>query len=261
MFHKEVKLGFEVLTDSKGMWVASWIKGGDWDIDFAKPGYMPRKITVQIKETARNPEIEVKLEKIKGPAIAEDLKDELNQGNSLYEKGSYEEAINTYKKVLEKFPDAHIINGNIAKAYFDMGDYDQAIKHYQEVLKNDPDNQEIMMYIGNCYANQAEDEKAQEWYNKIDFEKIEDVNVLFNLGTDFYNGSKYEQALKYYKRAVELKRDFLDALYQLGLTHLSLGNYKEAMDTFESYLKEDFDSERASQVKGFIDFLKKKLDS
>lgn len=261
LFHREVELGFDVLTDSRGMWVASWIKGGNWDIDFAKPGYKPKKIAIKIKEADRNPEVKVKLEKAEGPAITEDLKDKLNQGNNLFEEGRYEEAISAYRDILERFPEAYIINSNIAKAYFEMENYDQAIQHYQEVLKNDPENQEIMMYIGNCYANQGEDEKAQEWYDKIDFEKIEDVNVLFNMGSDFYNESKYEQALKYYKRAVELKGDFLDALYQLGLTHLSLSNYKEAMETFESYLKQDPDSERASQVKGFIDFLKKKIDS
>lgn len=261
LFHTSVKLGFDVITDSGGKWVASWIKGGDWNIDFTKPGYIPRKITIKIKEISRNPDIEIKMEKIEQQAITKDLKKEVNQANKLYDLGKYEEAIDVHKSVLEQFPEAYIINLYIGNAYFRMEKYDEAVQCYQEVLKNDPDNQEIMIYIGNSYANQGEDEKAHEWYNKIiDFEKIDDVNILFNMGIDFYNNSKFDEALKYYKRAVEIKGDFLDALYQLGLTYLSLGNYKESMETFENYLKQDANSERASQVRGFIDLLRKKID-
>jgi tetratricopeptide (TPR) repeat protein len=64
-------------------------------------------------------------------------------------------------------------------------------------------------------------------------------------------------ALKYYERAVELQEDFLDALYQLGLTYLSLTRNEDAIKTFEDYLNQDKDSERASQVRGFLDYLKK----
>ena len=83
------------------------------------------------------------------------------------------------------------------------------------------------------------------------------MNVLYNIGTDFYAKSEFEEALKYYKRAVELKEDFLDAIYYLGLSYLSNGNNQEALVTFEKYLEHDPDSERAAQVEGFIEYLKK----
>jgi Tfp pilus assembly protein PilF len=57
---------------------------------------------------------------------------------------------------------------------------------------------------------------------------------------------------------VEKQKDSTDALYQLGLTYLNLQKNAEAIATFESYLKIDADSPRASQVVGFLEFLKKK---
>ena len=63
--------------------------------------------------------------------------------------------------------------------------------------------------------------------------------------------------LKYYKKAVEVQEDSLDAIYQLGLTYLAKGNNADALVQFESYLKFDPDSQRASQVQSFIDYLKK----
>ena len=116
-----------------------------------------------------------------------------------------------------------------------------------------------MLLIGNTYTNRGDDQKALEWYNKIEFEKIDDPIVLYNIGTNFYNMSKFDEALKYFEKAVRIQSDFLDALYQLGLTNLTLGHYKEAVGTFETYLQHDPDSQRASQVKNFIEFLKKKI--
>jgi tetratricopeptide (TPR) repeat protein len=69
--------------------------------------------------------------------------------------------------------------------------------------------------------------------------------------------ANYEEALKYYQRSVEIKEDFLDGIYQLGLTYLTLGKNDEAITQFENYLKIDPDSEKANQVKGFLNYLRR----
>jgi len=260
LFSLRGKEGFETLTDAEGKWVAAWIRGGKWNIDFLKVGYEPKKISANISEVKRNPDIEMRLKKIEGLVITEELKEELEKGNKLFEEGSYQEAIEVYQKILEKFPDAYAISKNIGNCYFQMEKYERAQHYYQKVLEKEPDSNEMKLVIGNCYANLGEDEKALEWYNKIKFEEIDDPAVLYNLGTHFYDLSKFAEALRYYKRAVEIQNDFLDGIYQLGLTHLTLGQYKEAIGVFENYLNHDPDSGRASQVQGFIDFLKKQIE-
>jgi tetratricopeptide (TPR) repeat protein len=257
LVHTGLNQGFEALTDSEGRWIASWIKGGSWNIDFEKAGYVPKKISIKVNEGSRNPDVEIKLEKIQGLSLSSALEERLEQANSLYEEKKFDEAIIAFNGIIEEFPDVYIINVSIGNCYFEKGNYDQAIICYKKALEKDPDNSEVKMYIANSYSNKGDSEKAQEWYNKIEFGKIQDVNVLYNLGTDFYAASKFSEALKYYKRAVELKGDFLDALFQLGLTYLSLGNNQEALETFENYLRQDPDSQRAAQVKGFIEYLKK----
>ena len=96
------------------------------------------------------------------------------------------------------------------------------------------------------------------WYDKIEFEKISDPAVLFNIGAGYTRQSKFEDALKYYKRSVELRKDFADGLYQLGLTYIALERNLEAIPPLEDYLKIDPDSPRASQVKNFLEYLKKR---
>jgi tetratricopeptide (TPR) repeat protein len=259
LYSLKAQSGFETVTDADGRWKAYWIRGGTWNIDFEKIGYKPKKMSAVIKEWSKNPDMEIKMEKVEGLVISEELKEKLRRGNELFNEEKYGEALESYKSILEEFPDGFIIHKNIGNCYFQMEKYDLAEESYRKVLEKDSSNNETMLLIGNTYANRGQDDDALEWYGKIEFEKIDDPIVLYNIGTNYYKISKFEEALKYYKRAVEIQDDFLDGLYQLGLAHLTLGNNQEAIDVFEDYLEHDPDSEKASQVRGFVEFLKKKI--
>jgi len=258
LFSLKGQSGFETETDKDGEWKANYIRGGTWNLDFEKPGYMPKKLSAEIKEFDRNKPIEIRMEKMEGLLITEELKAALNEGNALYEGQRYEDAIAAYQVIIEANPEAYVIYKNIGNCYFQLQKYDQAEEYYRKVLDKDPENADALLLIGNSYANRGQDEKAMEWYNRIDFEKIADQMVLFNLGSNFYKQSKFDQALKYYRKAAEIQPDFLDAIYYLGLTYLAMNNYPDAIASFEDYLKHDSSSGRADQVKDFIEFLKKK---
>jgi len=250
--------GFETATDADGNWKASWIKGGMWFIDFEKLGYSSKKISIDVLERGKNPLIEVKMQKLEGLFITEELKQELFAGNKLFKEGKYLEAKNAYEAIATKYPDAYIIQMSIGNCYFQLEDYAQAESSFKKVLEKDPKNHNALLRIGNCYANRGETERAMEWYSQIEFEKIADPLVLYNIGTYFYNGSKFEQAIQYYKKAIEIQENFLDGIYQLGLAYLASGNSREALVEFENYLKHDPDSERAAQIKNFVQLLKDK---
>jgi len=258
LFSVKGQSGFEVTTNAEGEWSANYIRGGGYNLDFLKAGYEPKSLSTSIPETTNNPPVEVKLKKAAGLMITDELKAELEAGNKLFGEGKYEEACKLYEDLIAKNPDAYIIYKNVGNCRFELRQYDLAEAAYQKVLEKEPANADIMLLVGNCYANRDQADKAMEWYNKIEFEKITDPMVLFNIGTSFTKQSKFEDALKYYKRSVEVQKDFLDGLYQLGLTYLALGRNPEAIGPFEDYLKIDAGSERAGQVKGFLEFLKKK---
>jgi Flp pilus assembly protein TadD len=250
--------GFEVTTDKDGKWVAAWLRGGGWNVDFDKFGYEPKKISVSIQEMGKKPPpIETRLNKVEGMVVSDDLKAELTKGNEFFNNGQYQEAIAVYTKMLEENPDIYVLNKNIGNCYFEMEDYEQAEKQYLLILEQDPENSDALISIGNCYANRSENETALEWYGKVEFEKITDTTVLYNVGTNLYNSGNYADALRYYQRSVEIQPDNLDGIYQLGLCNLTLGNKEEAVKSFEKYLEADTESERATQVRGFLDYLKR----
>jgi len=257
-FFVKTETGFETETDAAGKWVALGIKGGTWYIDFELPGYLTKKIVTQVKDyRAQNPQIEVKLTKATGLTVTDEVKVDYLKGNKLFEEGKYGEAIGVYEGILAKFPDVYVIYLNIGNSYFQLEKYDEAEKAFQKVLETDAQDVHALIGIGNCYVNRGDGEKALEWYSKIEIGKIEDPTVLYNVGTILYKHGQAPDSLNYYKKAVEIQADFLDARYQLAMVYLGLGNNPEALAEFENYLKHDPDSERASQVKGFIEYLKK----
>jgi tetratricopeptide (TPR) repeat protein len=258
LFCLKANEGFELKTDKEGKWVAAWVRGGDWNIDLDKIGYEPKKGLINLNENKKNPDIVLAMKKIEGLVITDDIRDQLTKGNELFDQKKYDEALAVFQDIITKYPDVYLIFRSIGNCYFSQEKYDLAEQNYMKVLEKDPKNVQAILMIGNCYTNRGDAAKALEWYGKVEFEKIDDPVVLYNLGTSYYNSGKYEEALKCYLKAVEKQKDFTDGLYQLGLTYTNLQKNPEAIAAFESYLKIDADSPRATQVKAFLDYLRKK---
>jgi tetratricopeptide (TPR) repeat protein len=258
LFSPRAQGGFTVKTDKAGKWMGAWLRSGNWNIDFEKIGYAPKKISVDISESQKHPDITIKMDKVEGLVITDDVKDLLTKGNELFDKADYDGALAIYQDIMTKHPDAYPLYMNVGNCYFAQEKYDLAEENYLKVFEKDPNKLDAIIAIGNCYANRGDTAKALEWYGKVEFEKIEDPVVLYNLGTIYYNNSKFEEALRFYQKAVEKRKDFDDAIYQLGLAYLSLQKNAEAVATFEDYLKIDPESGRATQVKSFLEYLKKK---
>ncbi len=257
LFSLKGQSGFETVTDAGGEWRAAYIRGGGWNLDFEKEGYIPKKIVVELKDYARNPRIEVSLERIEGFVVLEALKEGVDSGNKLFDEGKFEEAAKLFEGLVAEDPNAYILYKNIGNCYFQLQRYDLAEESYLKVLAKEADNAEVMMLIGNTYSNRQDPAKALEWYGKIDIAKIIDPTVLFNISTAFFSQSNFAEALKYSQRAVEINPGSTDALYLTGLISLNLGNREQAIGAFERYLKLDSASERAAQVRSFLEFLKK----
>jgi tetratricopeptide (TPR) repeat protein len=257
LFMPQYNGGFSVTTDREGKWVGAWMRSGSWNIDFEKLGYMPLRKTYYMNQFERQREMKVVMEKVEGLVVTEDMKKELTKANDLYDKKDYAGAIAAYKDMLTKFPDAYIIWRNIGNCYFVQEKYGEAEAAYKEILAKDPNNVDALISIGNCYANQGDTDKALEWYGKVSLDKINDANSLYAIGLAYFKASKLDDAVACFKKAVSLDEQNADALYQLGLTYTALQNKPEAIAVFEQYLKLDPDSERADQVKGFLDYLKK----
>jgi tetratricopeptide (TPR) repeat protein len=250
--------GFDVLTDKDGRWTATMLSGGQWYVDFEKSGYGPIKKAVDVKELERTPEIKIVLQKAEGLALTDELKKLLGDGNQLFAQKNYPAALEAYNALLAKYPDAYIIWKNVGNCYFAQEQYDKAEAAYLKILEKSPADADAIVAVGNCYFNRSQTDKALEWYAKIDYAKISDPTVLYNIGLNFFNMAKYDEALKYFQRSVEIEKAFEDGFYQTGLTYVSMQKTSEAIAVFDQFLKQFPDSAKIDQVKGFLEYLRKK---
>ncbi len=258
LFSVRSQSGFETKTNAKGEWRANYIRGGPWNIDFEKDGYLPKKISTEFKEYDRNPPVEIKMVKIEGLVVSDALKEAVKKGNDLFNEGKYEEAAAAFAEIVAGDENAYALNKNIGNCWFALQKYDVAEEYYRKVLDKEPENGEIMMLIGNTYSNRGDQATAMEWYKKIDIQKISDATALFNIANGLFSKSEFEEALKYSRRGLEVQPDSSDLLYLTGLINLSLNRTEDSIAAFERYLKTDAESARADQVRSFLDFLKKK---
>jgi len=260
LFSLKAGSGFEIKSDKKGEWKANWIRGGMWYIDFTKLGYEPKKISIRIFELKKNPVLEIKLKKIEGLVLTEDIVKAVEKANKFYDEERYGEAIGFYEKILNDHPDAFIINQNIGNTYFALKDYDKAIEFYGKLIEKEGDHSGTFILIGNSYINKRDNEKALEWYGKVNVGNIEDAIALYNIGVLFFNSGSYEKATAYLKRAVEIDKELSDGYYQLGMSYLASGQNKEAVEVLEEFLELDPESDKAPVAKSIIETLTKKKE-
>jgi len=257
LFHVKSNSGFELKSDEEGQWSGAWLRNGLWYLDFEKEGYIPKRLSLELHEGGKNPDVEVALKKARAPLVPQEVLDQLDKGNGLYSQGKFEEAIAEFKSILDKRPEFYQININIGNALMKKEDYASALCYYQKVLDKDPANAEALISAGNCYVELKDFPKALEAFKKIDKADITDPVVLFNIGTIFTNNGETDKAIEYYSQSLVVKSDFLDSYYQLGLAYLGRNDKPKALEAFQKYLELDNASEKADQVRKFIEYLGK----
>jgi tetratricopeptide (TPR) repeat protein len=116
---------------------------------------------------------------------------------------------------------------NRALELSNQGYLDEAINEYRRAIDRHPDFVAAYNNIGEIYARQGDAEAAITSY--LDALKIDQhYRVLLNLGVEHYNRKNYAQALKYFTESVKREPRFLEGNYYLGLVHYSQDNYKKA---------------------------------
>jgi len=261
LIHVKLQAEVQLETDEKGEFLAAWIKGGEWNMDVEAEGYLPEKTSYQVSEFAKNPPLEIILKKAEKTLVREDLlgpvKILLNEGNELFEKKKYKEALVKYEEIKEKIPEFYQINLNIGNCYYELEDYDSAIPHYQAILEQESENSDALLSLGNIYLEKGELEKGMELLDKLPDKDITSPVTLYNIGTNLFNRGKIEAAAQYYEKAVAMEPSMADAYYQIGLCYLNLNIKGKAKKNFLKFLELKPDSDKAEQVKTFLKHLER----
>lgn len=136
----------------------------------------------------------------------------MNQASRALNNGDTEEAYESYRLVLEKFPFFAEAAYSMGLAQFRMQDFGQAVTHFKTALELNPDHENARMALKNVAKN------------------------FFNEGNNTYRRGNLEGALDYYRKVLETDDSFYQAHYQIGVIESKLGNIEAATQAYNRAL-------------------------
>lgn len=244
---------FSIKSNKEGKFVKIGVPPSTYKIIVELEGYYPFELQYRVKLGAKE-ELKITLEKIP-PKIEEDK--DYADGINFFKQGKYKESIESFKKLVEKFPDDVDLMYNLGLSYLRNGNPDEAINKLHKAMGLNPDMIEIYLALGECYFKKGEKEKALESFSKAVEIQPDNPKTYYNIGIVHYKADRIEQAIKSFEKSIKLNPNFSSAYYQLGLGYIKAGDFKKAIESLEKFLKLEPGSPEANIVKEIIEKLKK----
>ncbi len=255
-FAKDERLKHETKTDKKGEWAFIGLGTGEWRITASADGYVPDREAVHVTQFSTNPYVTLKLKKPEKMDLAENA-NLVEQGNSLYEQGKYDEALEAFKKFQNKTPEFYEVYINIGNCLMKQEKYDEAIAEYNTFLEKAKDDQielkaQALASIGEVHLKRDEIEKAQSFFMKSIELNPKDEILAYNVAEIFFGNNKNEEAVKYYKIASQIKPQWGIPYLKLGYVYLNLGDMKKASESFTKFMEVDPENPEVPAIKDLI---------
>lgn len=216
-------------------------------VDFTlKPG-QDHKLDFELspQEIERLKQEQAKAEKQKQSSA--EVKAAFDAGLALAQQGKHAEAIEEYKKALEKDPDQPYIQANMADALAKVNKNDEALAAYQKAIALKPDDSAMYTNMGVLLGKMGKTAESQEAFKKAaSISPAAAGQNFYNLGATLVNSGRSAEAADAFKQAIAADPNFAEAYYQLGIC-LS-GNPATIPDAIKSLQKYIEIGQKADQV-------------
>ena len=109
------------------------------------------------------------------------------KGNVLSRQGNFEEAVDAYKKSIERNPNAAVAHFNLALAYKNLNKPKEAAAAFKKTVELEPGNLDARYSLGNVYNHLERWEDAIAQLNIVVHRRQDDAEAHGNLGWAYYN--------------------------------------------------------------------------
>ena len=246
-------------SNENGSWVATGFRGGTWTFTVTADGYALVAQDMAVKELARNPPLDLVLEKATASnfAASDEIVEKLTEANQLYDQGDFAGALAMYQQLIEENPPLYQLHTNVGNVYKEQGNLDQAVAEYRIVLEQEPSNAAALVSIGDVLAKQEKFDEALPYFEQaIDVSPF-DETVPYNVAELLFNGGNVARAIEFYQRATTIKPDWANAYLKTGYAYLNLGQMDEAAAQFQRVLEVAPDGPQAAQAQAVLGSLGK----
>jgi len=182
----------------------------------------------------------------------------ISYGYNLNRLKRYDDAIQIYKKGLEKFPKDFNLIFNLGISLNNNQDFNEALKYLESAYNLNSKDENLILTLLACYIKSGLFKKARELINKLEkIIKTHNNIIPFQRGTIEMNEGNYEVAIKYFKYAINKDYDDVESHFNLGLVYLKKFDYENVDSEYRFRMKrtlgkkyglfDDFKEEKITQ--------------
>jgi len=157
-----------------------------------------------------------------------------NRGTMYFQEGSYDTALEEFRRAVELAPDEPIARNNLGSALTALGDFEGAEREYRAALDIDPADSMAHFNLGTLRAQASRDTEAVDHYRAALESNPDYLKARFNLANALCRVGEFEDAAAQYARVVE--RDERNGSARLGevLALVRVRRYAEALERLEA---------------------------
>ena len=160
-----------------------------------------------------------------------------HRGNTLYEKGDYEKAIEAYNTAI-------IFNPTFSEAYFNRGlchynlkNFDKAIADYTKSAELDPKNPVIYNNRGDAHYRKQDFNTAIEDYDRALVLNPKYLKAFYNRWLAYACLQDYEKAVEDFTEVIKLNDSFSEAYHIRGLAYDYLNQMDKAIADYDKAIE------------------------
>jgi len=258
-------------SDSKGNFAIAGLGTGKWRFTATKKGYAQASVDQRIRQLRSNTPIQFVLEKLTGIAAFQadpEAQDMFEKGNSLFEEGRYDEAIQVFEQFTEAYPEIYQARLNIAMSLAKKGDFERAEAEYKDVLEkvrrahgelagDKTTSFRGLSGLGEICLARQDFEGARDYFRLALALSPEDETAAYNLGEILFSSQHIDEAINYFKMAIRIKPSWSKPYYKLGLVYLNKEDYDNSLEYFKKFIEIDPENPEVPIAKNIMDMIAK----
>ncbi len=156
-------------------------------------------------------------------------------GLSQLEEGDYENAINTFRKVIELDPNSASAHCSLGYIYLQYEDIDQAQGSFNKALTINDELASAYNGLGLVLSRSplTRQEALESYHTALRIEP-DYPEAQYNLGITYADMGNAVSAMTSFSQLLAANPDYQDVLFRIGLIHSSKGDYSKAEEAFKS---------------------------
>jgi tetratricopeptide (TPR) repeat protein len=172
-------------------------------------------------------------------ANSKDIDAHVKLGTVYQNQGTFDKAIEEFKKAIELDPNSMVAHSSLAYIYEDQNRLDEAITEFKELLRIQPNLPQIHVGLGFLYEKQGMlDDAISEMKKAIQIDPKYSV-AMINLGIFYRKKGMLDEAIEQFKKLIEIQPDAAAFHGFLGNLYREKGDLTKAEDELKKALKID----------------------